>query len=107
MNPFVLARCRGMLCIIAVCIFVCFSVPMLAQESIVEPGAEVEVLADGFSFTEGPAADSKGNVYFTDQPNDRIVIWMERGWQSLDFQTTSWPFQRIEFRNRRESMGLR
>jgi hypothetical protein len=46
-----------MLCIIAVCIFVCFSVPMLAQESIVEPGAEVEVLADGFYFTEGPAAD--------------------------------------------------
>ena len=79
MNPFVLARCRGMLCIIAVCIFVCFSVPMLAQESIVESGAEVEVLADGFSFTEGPAADSKGNVYFTDQPNDRILIWSVDG----------------------------
>lgn len=29
-------------------------------------------LADGFKFTEGPAADREGNVYFTDIPNDRI-----------------------------------
>ena len=32
-------------------------------------------LANGFSFTEGPAADRHGNVYFTDQPNDRIYRW--------------------------------
>jgi gluconolactonase len=37
--------------------------------------ASLEKLADGFLFTEGPSADSKGNVYFTDQPNDRIMIW--------------------------------
>ena len=33
------------------------------------------LLSDKFSFTEGPSADSKGNVYFTDQPNDKIYIW--------------------------------
>jgi len=38
-------------------------------------GAAVEKLADGYQFTEGPAADKAGNVYFTDQPNDRIVRW--------------------------------
>ena len=43
--------------------------------SIIQPGTKLEKLADGFLFTEGPAADSKGNVYFTDQPNDRIMIW--------------------------------
>lgn len=32
-------------------------------------------LADSFSFTEGPSVDKAGNVYFTDQPNDRILIW--------------------------------
>jgi gluconolactonase len=42
---------------------------------IITPGTKVEKLADGFLFTEGPVADSKGNVYFTDQPNDRIMIW--------------------------------
>lgn len=28
-----------------------------------------------FSFTEGPVADDNGNVYFTDQPNDKIFMW--------------------------------
>jgi gluconolactonase len=35
--------------------------------------AKVTLVADGFKFTEGPTVDSKGNVYFTDQPNDRIM----------------------------------
>ncbi len=39
------------------------------------PGAHLEKLAGGFEFTEGPAADAAGNVFFTDQPNDRIVRW--------------------------------
>jgi gluconolactonase len=32
-------------------------------------------LAKGFSFTEGTAADRHGNVFFTDQPNDKIYRW--------------------------------
>ena len=43
--------------------------------TVIAPGAKVEKLADGFSFTEGPTADRAGNVYFTDQPNDRILKW--------------------------------
>lgn len=35
--------------------------------------AKVTLIADTFKFTEGPAADSEGVVYFTDQPNDRIM----------------------------------
>jgi gluconolactonase len=35
-------------------------------------------LQKGFSFTEGPAADRHGNVFFTDQPNDRIWKWNAR-----------------------------
>ncbi len=47
-----------------------------AQDSPVrEPGAAVEKLADGFKFTEGPSVDAGGNVFFTDQPNDRILKW--------------------------------
>ena len=41
--------------------------------SIVVPGATIQRVVDGCKFTEGPAADTAGNVYFTDQPNDRIV----------------------------------
>lgn len=42
-------------------------------------GAELKLLADEFEFTEGPAADAEGNVYFTDQPNDRICKWSVDG----------------------------
>ena len=42
---------------------------------IAATGAVVEKLAEGFEFTEGPASDAAGNVYFTDQPNDRIMKW--------------------------------
>lgn len=40
---------------------------------------EVKLIGDGFKFTEGPTVDSEGNVYFTDQPNDRIVKWDKEG----------------------------
>jgi len=47
-----------------------------AQEnSIIEEGAELILVAEGYDFTEGPAVDKNGDVYFTDQPNDRIVKW--------------------------------
>ena len=35
----------------------------------------MQKIAGGFGFTEGPACDSRGDVYFTDQPNDRIHQW--------------------------------
>ncbi len=40
--------------------------------SVVAPGAKVVKLAGGFEFTEGPAADAEGNVFFTDIPNSKI-----------------------------------
>jgi gluconolactonase len=50
-----------------------------ADSPVIAPGATVQKLADGFSFTEGPTADADGNVYFTDQPNDRILKWSVDG----------------------------
>lgn len=43
--------------------------------SVVAEGAKVEKLAGGFKFTEGPAADAEGNIFFTDIPNNRIHKW--------------------------------
>ena len=50
-----------------------------AETEIAAAGAKVEKLADGFKFTEGPACDAQGNVFFTDQPNDRILKWSVDG----------------------------
>lgn len=48
----------------------------IAEEaSVVAPGAKVEKVADGFKFTEGPAADANGDIYFSDIPNNRIHKW--------------------------------
>jgi gluconolactonase len=50
--------------------------PVLAAESrIIALGATLQKLAGDFAFTEGPACDREGNVFFTDQPNDRILKW--------------------------------
>lgn len=58
-------------------ITVAFLLPVLAAQdaSPVAPGAKLEKLASNFKFTEGPTPDADGNVYFTDQPNDRILKW--------------------------------
>ncbi len=45
------------------------------QSDIIAKGAELTLVAEGYSFTEGPAVDGEGNVFFTDQPNDRIIKW--------------------------------
>jgi gluconolactonase len=57
-------------------VFSFYSQPVKAQlENLIQPGATLEKLSGEFSFTEGPCPDSKGNIYFTDQPNNRIMIW--------------------------------
>lgn len=47
----------------------------LTDESASFVVSELEKLAGGFAFTEGPAVDATGNVYFTDIPNHLILIW--------------------------------
>lgn len=47
--------------------------------NIVAPGAKLEKLAGGFDFTEGPTCDAHGNIFFTDQPNNRILEWSVAG----------------------------
>ena len=62
------------------------NVATIPRNDIVAPGAALEKLAGDFSFTEGPAADAKGNVFFTDQPNDRIWKWSVEGKLSIFVQ---------------------
>ncbi len=51
------------------CMVVTAQVP---DEGIMVPGAKLEKVADGFTFTEGVASDARGNVYFSDIPASRI-----------------------------------
>ncbi|MBN2594832.1 MAG: SMP-30/gluconolactonase/LRE family protein, partial [Sedimentisphaerales bacterium] len=47
----------------------------VAEAGVVADESKVEKLAGGFAFTEGPAADSQGDVYLSDIPNNRIHKW--------------------------------
>jgi gluconolactonase len=50
-----------------------------AAESVVAPGAQLKKLSGEFKFTEGPTCDAAGSIFFTDQPNDRIMKWSVDG----------------------------
>lgn len=53
------------------------------QNSIIADGAELMLQSDQFIFTEGPATDSEGNIFFTDQPNNHIWKYSTEGELSL------------------------
>ena len=36
---------------------------------------KLDTIQKGFKFTEGPAVDKQGNIFFTDQPDDKIYRW--------------------------------
>ena len=52
---------------------------MATAANVVAPGAKLEKLAGNFKFTEGPTLDAKGNLFFVDQPNNRIMKWSADG----------------------------
>ncbi|MDQ0106259.1 gluconolactonase [Chitinophaga terrae (ex Kim and Jung 2007)] len=59
---------------------------LMAQTSLpktVAAGAQPVLVSSQFAFTEGPAADKKGNIYFTDQPNNAIWKYDTKGKLSL------------------------
>lgn len=55
---------------------------------VVKPGATLQQVSSQFKFTEGPAVDKQGNVYFTDQPNDKIWLYDTDGKLSVFMDKT-------------------
>lgn len=49
------------------------------KSKLIAKGARLQQLSTEYSFTEGPAVDKEGNVFFTDQPNNRILKWATDG----------------------------
>jgi gluconolactonase len=47
--------------------------PEVGGSPVIAAGAKLKTISLDFKFTEGPATDKAGNVYFTDQPNNRIM----------------------------------
>ncbi|GAB5561189.1 MAG: SMP-30/gluconolactonase/LRE family protein [Synoicihabitans sp.] len=50
-----------------------------ALDALIEPGTKIEVLADGFNWSEGPVWDRENDrVLFSDVPENRIHAWSEK-----------------------------
>ena len=62
-----------------IAVLLCSIYSPCAFSQVTAPGAELTLVAEGFGFTEGPAVDSSGNVFFTDQPNNRIWRYSTEG----------------------------
>lgn len=56
--------------------------------AVVASGATLRQVSNQFAFTEGPAVDKKGVIYFTDQPNDKIWKYDTDGTLSLYMDKT-------------------
>jgi len=65
----------GVMALSAFTLILCAAAAAEPAPGVVAAGAELQKIAGGFTFTEGPASDARGNVFFTDQPNDRILEW--------------------------------
>ncbi len=57
----------------------CAALAQHGDRNPVAKNAQPVLLSSDFKFTEGPAVDAHGNVFFTDQPNDRIMKWSTDG----------------------------
>lgn len=59
-------------------------------DGVVAPDAKLEKLSGGFQFTEGPTCDQAGNLFFVDQPNNRIMEWSAAGKLSTFMQPSGY-----------------
>ena len=75
-------------------LFLCFAGLVAAPGSmaggVIAPGAKLEKLAGDFQFTEGPTCDKNGNLFFVDQPNNRIMEWSADGKLSTFMQPSGY-----------------
>lgn len=49
------------------------------DNQLFDKNSKVTKIGGGYAFTEGPSVAPDGRVFFTDQPNDKIDVWSEKG----------------------------
>lgn len=62
---------------------------MTQLSDIIPADAQLEKVFEGCAFSEGPAADAEGNVFFSDCPNNRIMVYRPATGQTEVWQEPS------------------
>jgi len=67
---------RRSICSVSLFCLMAIAAPSFAQDlavsTVLIEGEQWQLVSEGYKFTEGPAVDLEGNVFFTDIPNNRI-----------------------------------
>lgn len=66
----------------------CVTVHVYAQQALFDTTEKPKLIAKQFSFTEGASVNKKGNIFFTDQPNNQIWEYSADGKLSLWMENT-------------------
>jgi gluconolactonase len=61
---------------------------LMDSSGLIAKNTTLRKISSQFSFTEGPAVNKKGEIYFTDQPNDKIWKYDTKGDLSLFMDKT-------------------
>ncbi|MBW8687921.1 SMP-30/gluconolactonase/LRE family protein [Chitinophaga rhizophila] len=77
-----------LLCIMSACSAGAAVGQQSPMPQVVAPGAVLNKVEGKFAFSEGPAVNKAGDVYFTDQPNDKIWKYDTKGRLTLFMDKT-------------------
>ena len=86
---------------VAFCTSFAFSQSQTSLDDLVAPETKAVVLGEGYTFCEGPAADSLGNIYFSDGTHDTIHFY-PHGQAVQKFVTDSFDANGMMFNPRGE-----
>jgi gluconolactonase len=87
---------HGCIAFVAVVLFTNGSI-FAAESPVIAPGAELEILGDGYPYAFGSAADRDGNVFFTDPFGNRIVKWNAADGKFSDWLTPAGFAKGLDF----------
>ena len=77
----------------------------ISNNIVLDADPDWELVSQGHKFTEGPAVDATGNVFFTDIPNSRVHKISSR-WQSHGVPREYGRGQRPDVRTRRPALRV-
>ena len=63
-------------------------------DALVPKDAVLEILADGFDWSEGPVWDKRRRVLFSDVPNNTVFKWKDGGGHQLFLKPSGYTGQR-------------
>jgi gluconolactonase len=55
-----------------ICLMISYAISAVSAQQLYDTTAKPKLISKQFTFTEGSSVDQEGNVFFTDQPNNKI-----------------------------------